>query len=296
MTADGLRARCPAKVNLALRVLGRRPDGYHELRTVFQAVDVWDTLEVVEGEGLTLACDDPQVPLDGGNLVLRAAAALRAEVGKPDLSAALRLHKGIPVGGGMGGGSSDAAGALLLLSSFWKLSLRGARLQALAAGLGSDVPFFLHGGTALGRGRGEDVRPLPFAGAHPILLGFPPFGTSTAEVYAALTAPGPGVSLPRLSAGNWRIDNEFSASRNDLEAVVLARWPELSVFRDALAGEGALQSSVAGSGSTVFGVFGEQARMRAASAALRPRFATWTLLETRAIRVAAHVEKGGASG
>ena len=289
-------ARCPAKVNLTLRVLGRRPDGYHELRTVFQAVDLWDTLEGTLAPGLHLRCDPPGAPEDGTNLVLRAAAVLREAAGRPDLGASLVLRKGIPVGGGMGGGSADAAGALLLLSRLWALSLPGRRIRALAATLGSDVPFFLQGGTALGRGRGEDLVPLPFAGPRPILLGIPPFGTSTAEVYAALTAGGADVSLRRLSAGNWRKDKEFSAPRNDLEATVLARWPELRRFRDALAGEGAVQASVAGSGSTVFGVFADAARRDAAAAALRSMFVTWKLVETRAVRSAAHVETGGTSG
>ncbi|HEX5044247.1 MAG TPA: 4-(cytidine 5'-diphospho)-2-C-methyl-D-erythritol kinase [Candidatus Polarisedimenticolaceae bacterium] len=289
-------ARCPAKVNLTLRVLGRRPDGYHELRTVFQAVDLWDTLEAEPARGLHLRCDFPGLAEDGSNLVLRAASALREAAGRPDLGASLVLRKRIPVGGGMGGGSSDAAGALLLLSRLWSLNVPGRRLRALAAGLGSDVPFFLQGGTALGRGRGEDLVPLPCAGPRPILLGIPPFGTSTGEVYAALTAGGAGVSLRRLSAGNWRQDNEFSAPRNDLEATVVARWPEIGSFRDALARQGAVQASVAGSGSTVFGVFAEEAQRRGAAEALGRMFTTWKLLETRAIRGAAHVETGGTSG
>lgn len=298
MTAP-LRAHCPAKVNLVLRVLGRRPDGYHELRTVFQAIDLWDCLEVGPGEGITLRCDDPGVPADASNLVVRAGGALRAAAGRTDLGAALHLRKGIPVGGGMGGGSSDAAGALLLLARFWGLPVRGGDLLRLAAGLGSDVPFFLTGGTALGTGRGDRIHPLPFAGTRPLLLGVPPFPTSTAAVYAAhaaaLTRGTPGVSLPRLSAGNWRKDNEFSASANDLEATVLERWPELKAFRDALLREGALQASVAGSGSTVFGVFEDDRRRCAAADALGPMFVTWRLLRTRAIRVAAHVERGASA-
>ena len=289
-------ARCPAKVNLTLRVVGRRPDGYHELRTVFQVVDLWDTLEAEAASDLHLRCDAPGVATDGTNLVLRAALALREAAGRPDLGASLVLRKRIPVGGGMGGGSSDAAGALLLLSRLWDLGLPGRRMRALAADLGSDVPFFLQGGTALGRGRGEDLVPLPFAGPRPILLGIPPFGTSTAEVFAALTAGGADVSLRRLSAGNWRKDKEFSAPRNDLEATVRTRWPELGEFRDALAREGAMQASVAGSGSTVFGVFAGEAQRRRAAEALGRVFETWKLLETRAIRSAAHVETGGTSG
>ena len=289
-------ARCPAKVNLTLRVLGRRPDGYHELRTVFQAVDLWDTLEAEAASGLHLRCDPPGLAADGTNLVLRAATALQEAAGRPDLGASLVLRKRIPVGGGMGGGSSDAAGALLLLSRLWGLALPGRRIRALAAALGSDVPFFLQGGTALGRGRGEDLVPLPFVGSHPILLGIPPFGTSTADVYAALTPGGADVSLRRLSAGNWRKDKEFSAPRNDLEATVRTRWPELGEFRDALAREGALQASVAGSGSTVFGVFAGEVSRRRAAEALGRMFETWKLLETRAIRSAAHVETGGTSG
>jgi 4-diphosphocytidyl-2-C-methyl-D-erythritol kinase len=293
-----LRARCPAKVNLVLRVLGRRADGFHELRTVFQAIDLWDTLDVEPGPGIELRCDTPGIPSDRTNLVVRAAEALRDAAGRPDLGACLTLRKGIPAGGGLGGGSSDAAGALLLLARFWNLRVRGSELARIAARLGSDVPFFLTGGTALGTGRGERIRSLPFAGSRPLVLGIPPFPTSTGEVYAAhaaLTGGGPGVSLPRLSGGNWRRDKEFSLSTNDLEASVLPRWPELSSFRGALLREGALQASVAGSGSTVFGVFEDEARSCAAADALGPMFVTWRLVRTRAIRVAAHVERGASA-
>ena len=176
MTGEPRSVRCPAKVNLVLRVLGRRADGYHELDTLFQAVDLWDSLSIRGSERLTLHTDDPKLPVDESNLVLRAALLLRERFGRANLGGRLELGKTIPVRGGLGGGSSDAAAALLLCNRFWGLGVPAETLAELAAELGADVPFFLTGGTARGRGRGDEIEPLTFPGAAPIVLGCPPFG------------------------------------------------------------------------------------------------------------------------
>jgi 4-diphosphocytidyl-2-C-methyl-D-erythritol kinase len=282
-----LLASCPAKINLSLRVLGRRADGYHEIETVYQAVDLWDELEADVAETLLLDCDAPGVPTDGSNLVLRAATALRAAAGRLGAGASLRLRKAIPAGGGMGGGSSNAAGALLLLRRLWRLELPDSELVRIGVSLGSDVPFFLVGGTALGTGRGEEVRPLPFAGERPLVLGFPPFGVPTAEVYrrlsARLTHPGNSVSLSRLSTHKSREKNDFGSGGNDLEAVVFEGWPELQGFRDALLRAGAVRALLSGSGSSVVGIFGDGGEAERAAEALRERFRRWQVRPSRTL-------------
>jgi 4-diphosphocytidyl-2-C-methyl-D-erythritol kinase len=286
-------ARCPAKVNLALRVVGSRDDGYHELDTVFQAVDLWDSLEIREAPSLSLECDDPSLPVDGSNLVLAAAELLLRERGAPGRGAAISLRKRIPAQAGLGGGSSDAAGALLLCSRWWGMDLPIGEMVDLGSRLGADVPFFLHGGTARGRGRGDLIEPLPFIGERPILIGIPPFGISTSEVFSELrvrlTHPENGVSFPLLSAHKWQEENDFHIAANDLEAIVFESWPELEEFRDALWRAGASSALLSGSGSAVYGIFRDPGRMREAEAELGSDFESWTLLRTRTERGAAHV-------
>lgn len=176
-------ALCPAKVNLALRVLDRRDDGFHELDTIFQAIDLFDEIRIAPSDDLTLACDQASLACDASNLVLKAAMLLRDWAGGELPGAALALSKRIPLQGGLGGGSSDAAGSLRLCARFWELDPPAEALLEIASDLGADVPFFLVGGTARGRGRGDRIEPLPYIGDLPILLGVPPFGVSTAEVF-----------------------------------------------------------------------------------------------------------------
>jgi 4-diphosphocytidyl-2-C-methyl-D-erythritol kinase len=287
-------ARCPAKINLALRVLGRRADGYHELDTLFQTVDLWDTLELRPSPGrLTLTCEAPGVPVDESNLVMRAAALLRERHGRPSDGAAFRLDKGIPTQGGLGGGSSDAAGALLLCARHWGMTLDHGALEPVARELGADVPFFLVGGTARGRGRGDRIEPLTVDEPRSILLGLPPFGIATREVFARLdarlTLPLNGVNLPIFSAHKLPVGNDFGLAMNDLEAVVFEGWPELRQFRDALLETGARFAMLSGSGSTVYGIFGSKARLETAAERLGSQFESWRLLRSRSIEAAAHV-------
>jgi 4-diphosphocytidyl-2-C-methyl-D-erythritol kinase len=290
-------ARCPAKVNLALKVVGCRDDGYHELDTVFQAVDLWDTIEIRDSAALSLTCDDPSLPVDGSNLVLAAAELVLETAGGRRRGAALDLRKKIPARAGLGGGSSNAAGALLLCSRWWKVELSEKELAELGSRLGADVPFFLYGGTARGRGRGDMIEPLPFIGERPILIGLPPFGISTSEVFSELrvrlTHPENGVSFPLLSAHKWQEENDFHIAANDLEAIVFESWPELEEFRDALWRAGASSALLSGSGSAVYGIFRDADRIRRAEVDLRSTFERWTLLRTRAVKGAAHLAGSG---
>lgn len=278
------RVECPAKVNLHLEVLGRRPDGYHELRTVFQAIDLWDTVDGEVASGLSLTCDDPSLACDGSNLVIRAARLLRERLG-PGPGARLHLSKGIPSGGGLGGGSSDAAGTLLLLDRLWGGGLDRDALAAIAAEIGSDCAFFLWGGRAVGTGRGERIEPLPAEPSRPLVLGFPPHGIPTAEVYrrlAALTPPAAGVTVPALLTKSSP-EKDFGPARNDLERVVLEGWPELGAFRARLLEQGARVALVSGSGSTVFGLFDDAAEAARAAGAASEAFPSWRVATSRTV-------------
>ena len=279
MTA--LSVRCPAKINLGLRVLRRREDGFHEIVTLFQAIDLWDDLSAAEDDGLALHVEGEPSPADETNLVLRAARLLG-----PGRGARLHLVKRVPVGAGLGGGSSDAAGALVLLSRLWGLSLDRSALAALGAELGSDVPFFLAGGTALGTGRGERVEPLPPIGERPLLLGHPPFALSTPSVYAALeaalTPEHDGVTVSRLFV-KFAEGNDFALATNDLEAPAFAMRGELRSFRDALSRTGAEVALLSGSGSTVFGMYGAGTELTAIADELRAAFPGWRVRASRTI-------------
>ena len=284
---NALRAICPTKVNLGLHVVGRRSDGYHEIVTIFQAIDLCDALEGEVAEALTLEVQDASIPADESNLVLRAARLLHARIaGARGRGARLRLDKGIPAGAGLGGGSSDAAGALMLLNELWSLRLGSAALERLAADLGSDVPFFLFGGTALGTGRGATIEPLPPIGERAVLLGCPPFALSTPEVYRALQAPltvdGADVTVPRLFV-KFAKGNDFALARNDLEVAAFGMRGELATFRDALSRSGAEVALVSGSGSTVFGLFRAGTDVTSIAEDVRGGFPGWTLKASRTV-------------
>ncbi|HEX8385506.1 MAG TPA: 4-(cytidine 5'-diphospho)-2-C-methyl-D-erythritol kinase, partial [Rubricoccaceae bacterium] len=217
-----LTRAAPTKVNVGLRVLRMRPDGYHDLETVLVPVGWSDQLEAAPAARLRLTCSDPALPTDDGNLVVKAAHRLAAWAGS-ELGADLHLEKRAPYGAGLGSGSSDAAAALLLLVDVWGLSsVPEADLQALAAGLGSDVPFFLYGCPALATGRGEELSALKGRDGSPwkcpfwLVVAVPPVHVSTAEAYR-LVVPD-GRSRPDLAAaivsddlGRWRreVTNDF---------------------------------------------------------------------------------------
>lgn len=254
-----LAVRCPAKVNLHLRVLGRRPDGYHELRTLFASVGVWDEVEVREApaDRLELAVEPAgSAPAGAENLVLRAAAALRQRLPAPR-GAVLALRKTIPTAAGLGGGSADAAAALVALAQLWGLDRSFAALAPLAAGLGADVPFFLLGGLAWGVGRGSEVVPLPDPPPWWVVLLPGPEPIPTAAVYRALEPPGvddgSGDAIYRWTVVGGELP--LAACVNDLQPAVVAGWPEVGRRLAAIGGTAPLLGQVSGSGGTVFGLY-----------------------------------------
>ena len=232
-----LRAEAFAKTNRSLRVTGKRPDGYHELDTVFQAIDLTDELEVSDAETLELECDDPRLPAGAENLVHRAATTLARALGSRR-GARIRLTKRIPVGAGLGGGSSDAAITLVLLARLWKIDRSVTFLSTLAREIGSDVAFFLVGGAARGTGRGEILTPLPDERERRFVLVIPPFPVSTAAVYEKWGGPGPADS-----GGGY-------FGRNDLASAVLELNPEMLHYVKTVA-KSFPDCQISGSGSSV---------------------------------------------
>ena len=263
-----LTLRAFAKINLDLCVLGRRADGYHDVHTVLQTLELHDTLRIRAVRGpFRLEGDAAVMPLDSSNLVWRAADALWGVAGRSGAArgASVRIVKRIPAQAGLGGGSSDAAAALVGLNTLWRLGLRSDQLAVAAASVGADVSFFLHGGTALGLGTGEQVFPLADLSRRYVVLAQPSFGVSTADAYrwlsearasgAALRAPVPWNELP-------------AGGGNDFEPVVERRHPEIAAARRLLEGAGAETARMSGSGSAVFGLFTGLRQARRAAGAL----------------------------
>jgi len=235
-----LRVTAPAKVNLSLEVLGRRPDGFHEIRSVMQAVSLCDemTLSARADGRVTLSCAPEGLPTDERNLVVRAARLMQQRYGVAS-GVAISLQKRIPIGGGLGGGSSDCAVALLALGHLWSLGLRLGELTEIAAELGSDVPFFLHGGTALCEGRGERVTPLACARQMDYVLVMPSWPVSTGEVYRAaggLTGRvGRSENVIRaLQEGD--VELLGASLTNDLQEPALSMHPDLRAICSGLDG------------------------------------------------------------
>lgn len=247
----------PAKVNLFLKVLGKRPDGYHELATLMQPVSLFDELEisVSDGEGVAVVTDSAEAPGGEENLASRAArtfiqaTAMRRRV-------EISLRKVIPVGAGLGGGSSDAATVLMALNEMTGIWLPDGALMEMAARLGSDVPFFILKGPALAGGRGEKLKRVRLPELHYVLIN-PGFHVSTAWVYSSL-----GLTK-EIENNNLLYSYEVPASpegvaaalANDLEAVTEGQYPGISGLKEKLKGAGALGALMSGSGPTVFGVF-----------------------------------------
>lgn len=248
---SAMQVRSYAKINWSLRVTGRRADGFHDLETVFQAVSLYDTLTFTPAETLTLTCDDPSIPTDGTNLVLRAARAL----GAPPV--AIHLGKRIPAGGGLGGGSSNAATTLVTLARMFALN---TPLAELALSLGSDVPFFLAGGTAYATGRGEVLTALPHAAGTPLLLLMPEERVLTKEAFAGLRRFSAPIGIERAS----RLLAEDLV--NDFEESVFAKLPRLAALKQRLIAAGAAWAGMSGSGSTIAGRFTSAAARDAARA------------------------------
>ena len=256
------RVRAYAKLNLGLRVLYKRPDGYHELRTVFQTISLADELEIscASAKQTSVVIEGtPEIP---DNLADRAARAVLDAAGR-HAAVRIRLRKRIPSGAGLGGGSSDAAAVLLALPVLAGFRIAMPDLAALGAQLGSDVPFFLYGGTALGLGRGEELYPLPDGPRTRALVVVPDVHSSTAEAYrgvsATLTTDALQNKLNSFQSEVWQFDK--SNLINDFEDVVVARYASLAKVREKLRAAGANRVAMSGSGSAFFAIFDNASRL-----------------------------------
>ncbi|MEA2204114.1 MAG: 4-diphosphocytidyl-2-C-methyl-D-erythritol kinase [Blastocatellia bacterium] len=277
-----------AKFNWTLRVLGRRPDGYHEIATALQTISLHDRLSFShspDGE-ISFRCDDPSLPSDRSNLVSRAAHALKTQFAVA-AGARINLEKRIPIGSGLGGGSSDAAITLLGLMRLWNLESKRDEIIALAAGIGADVPFFLHGGTALGTGTGTTIEMLPDAPEQSLLVLMPNVSVSTKAAYDSLNAPALTTVNGDTILSSSREVSDFDLSnpdrlQNDFQAVVMRSHEEIERARIALLNAGARTVMLAGSGGSIFGVFENSEAQKRALQAVKLE-AGWRLFPCKTI-------------
>jgi 4-diphosphocytidyl-2-C-methyl-D-erythritol kinase len=266
-----VRVRACAKLNLTLRVLGVRADGYHELRTVFQSLALHDQLTVEPtSSGFAIACDDPTCPIDRSNLVWRAADAVWRAAGRCGAARGVRvsIRKRIPMQAGLGGGSSDAAAVLRVCAALWCPRLDMGELERLGASLGADVPFFLRGGTALGVERGDRLFSLVDGPRSWVVLAQPAVGVSSAHAYRWFdqwAARARYAAVPRDGFG------PYGDGGNDLQGPVEDRHPIIRRLVRALTRQGAQWAAMSGSGSVCFGLFSSRAAALAASTALNGR-------------------------
>ncbi len=262
----------PAKVNLILRVLDRRPDGYHNLWSLMQTVGLTDTLSVRLNpihQDVRLTCQVSDLPTDGRNLIVKAAETLRAAAGRRE-GFDIDLRKTIPMGGGLGGGSSNAAATLVAVNEVLELNWSTAKLAKIGAKLGSDVPFFLYAPSGVISGKGETVSPVTIKGSRWIVLVNPGFGVNTGWAYQRL-AETRGVARP-LSLAHERLGRQGGLTweeviplmENDFEAALAGSHPVLGELKAELQQAGAEAALLSGSGATVFGIFPNEAEARRA--------------------------------
>jgi 4-diphosphocytidyl-2-C-methyl-D-erythritol kinase len=277
--------RPPAKINLTLRVGPRRADGFHDVRTLMQSIAICDTMALSTRSGpFSLNVRGLGVPTDRENLVWRAAELLWRASGRDGEPRDVHVHldKTIPTAAGLGGGSADAAAALVGLNVIWNMRRTRAQLIGLAASLGSDVPFFLHGGTALCAGRGEEIYPVDDSARLGIIVVKPSFGVATADAYRWLdddreTRPD---DVPRSSGLDLGWPSGPIDVVNDLEGPVAKRLPVIAEIAEACRHAGARAAAMTGSGSSVFAAFSEPAAKRALRRLRRP---DWLVMLTRTL-------------
>jgi 4-diphosphocytidyl-2-C-methyl-D-erythritol kinase len=248
-----------AKINLGLHILGVREDGYHELETIFQEISVRDVITVAaQRSGIVVGCSNPAIPTDESNLAWRAAALMQKKAGISS-GCIIQIKKNIPAGAGLGGGSSDAATTLKALNEIWGIDWPLHELLPLAAELGSDVPFFIRGGTALGRGRGEMLEPLTIPRAYWGVLIYPNLSISTKWVYENatfdLTKSLKNSKFYSLTSFVDALSDWDIRLTNDLEPVVFNKYPHLKQLAERFKQAGAFYAHMSGSGSAVFGLF-----------------------------------------
>jgi 4-diphosphocytidyl-2-C-methyl-D-erythritol kinase len=276
-----IKALAPGKINLWLEVIGKRPDGYHELSSLMLPIAVYDELELtMGGTAVSLECSHPDVPQDDGNLMWRAANRFRQETGCSQ-GMHIKLVKNIPVGAGLGGGSSDAGVLLAYLNQYMGNPLDHPALVNLARSLGADVAFFVASRPALARGIGEKLEWVAGLPAYPLLLIKPPVMVSTRSVYQKLTLTSreAAITIRALKAQPWDFQQVLE---NDLESVTVVEFPVIAQIKQWLMDNGALGALMSGSGPTVFGIFSDVAQARKVESQARE---VWPRCWVRSTRV-----------
>jgi len=287
-----------AKINWTLQIFGKRPDGYHEVATLLQSISLCDelTFDLRNDFQITLTCNDPEIPVDETNLIVKAARALQECARGVDI----RLNKVIPAKGGLGGGSSNAAVTLLALNHLWSKGLENADLLSIAAGLGADVPFFLMGGCVEGKGTGTNLSSVDDLPQKHLIVITPKATVATADAYLALKR-GSLTTLNSASilsssfaqvvsgdSGQWPLHNDF-------EVVIFEIEPEIRRAKVALLDAGARGALLAGSGSSVFGIFDDEAARDRALGELRSE-AGWRIFSCQTVSRAEYLRALGPSG
>lgn len=277
----------PAKVNLRLEVLRRRADGYHEIRTIMQRINLCDRvrISIKEEEGITVIADSPGLPADAGNLAYRAASVLLDEA-KAGAGVELDIHKEIPISSGLGGGSSNAAATLIGLTRILRLNFSKRRLMEMGARVGADVPFFILGKTAVATGIGEKLQPLKIHPSIWFVLVNPGWEVSTRWAYEGLnltlTKRPFYIKLPPFFHDIRHVGRIL---HNDLEDVTITAYPEINDIKQELLAHGAEGSLMTGSGPTVFGIFDHKTRADSAYRALEAKYRErrWTVYLVKGI-------------
>ena len=254
---ESIRVDCNAKINLYLRIVGQRDDGYHDIETVFHSISLHDTLHLSPARsGISLTCNEESVPLDASNTVVRAARIILEGTGR---GLRVAIEKRIPIGAGLGGGSADAAGVLIGVNRLYGLDLPVSDLEGMAVEVGADVAFLVRGGCALGRGLGEQLESLKALPALPVVLVVPPLSISTGWAYRShkmvLTSDSSRLSMVSSALNGGDSASLFDLLENDFESLVFEKYPLLRVLKGDLIRCGARGALMTGSGPVVFGVF-----------------------------------------
>lgn len=268
--------RAYAKINISLDVTGKREDGYHLLRSVFQGVSLYDDVQVIKdpgAPGIAITCNLPYIPTDERNIVYKVAQAFFKEAGISDYSVSIDLKKNIPSGAGLGGGSADGAAVFSALCRLYEVSFPTARATEILAPLGADIPFFLHSGTMLAEGIGEILSPLPPLQDCYIVLAKPRAGANTKAIFTALAECGipahPDTDGVIEGLKNQDLNLIAQSAGNVLENVTIPLCPPIQRLKETLQQQGATLALMTGSGSTVFGIFEEEKAARNAACVLR---------------------------
>lgn len=251
-----IEIKAPAKINIGLKVISKRRDGYHNLSTLFYPInDLYDVLKFELAENFSFQCDNPNIPNDDNNLVVKAKNILEKE-SKKRLNVKIELLKNIPSEAGLGGGSSDAAATLISLNELYSLNFRYEKLLELALDLGSDVPFFIKAKPAIGKSRGEILEQIDFEINKPILIVNPKIKISTKEAFSFVKSSNQEIEFNNFLTNHKNDFNSYkNIFENDFENYVFEKYPEIKIIKEKMYTNGALFSSMSGTGSTVYGIF-----------------------------------------